>query len=116
MGYFLNIGTGLYSGLVFALMIAFGVFLLAIGLAAALSLSGYGLMRLFMGAYLDGNLAVIWESLFPGTPYRPVTGQAVLIGLAASAMLSMIGALLARSERQRTWKITRIETPAGPTS
>jgi hypothetical protein len=81
-------------------MMRLGTSLLAIGLACALSLAGYGLLRVTVGAYLDANLAVLWEAL-THSPYRPLTGRSVLIGLAGSLVLSSIGWLMVKPERKR---------------
>ena len=81
-------------------MVQLGTSLLAIGLAFALTLAGYGMLRVAAGAYLDANLAVLWEAL-THSPYRPFTGQNALIGLAGSLVLSGIGWLMVRPERRR---------------
>jgi hypothetical protein len=80
-------------------MTVFGVFLLALGLAAGVSLTGYGVLRLLLGNQLDANLAVMWESVM-NVPYRPPSASGILLGLAASLACCTIGLMLLRPERK----------------
>jgi hypothetical protein len=80
-------------------MTVFGVFLLALGLAAGVSLTGYGVLRMLLGNYLDASLAVMWESVM-SVPYRPLTARGILLGLTASLVCCTIGLLLLRPERK----------------
>jgi len=80
-------------------MTVFGVFLLALGLAAGVSLTGYGILRMVLGNQLDANLAVMWESVM-NVPYRPLSASGVLLGLAASLACCTIGVMLLKPEKR----------------
>ena len=80
-------------------MTIFGVFLLALGLAAGVSLTGYGVLRLLLGGYVDASLAVMWESVM-SVPYRPLSARGVLLGLAASLVCCTLGVMLLKPEKK----------------
>ena len=92
-------------------MIAFGIFLLALGLAAGLSLTGYTILRLVMGNTLDTSIGLMWEAVMH-TPYQPMSGRVAAVGLMVSFALCAIGALLVRPERKS--QIRRVVAASEP--
>ena len=92
-------------------MTVFGVFLLALGLAAGVSLTGYGVLRMLVGNSLDSSLAVMWESVM-SVPYRPLSTSGVLLGLAASLACCTIGVMLLKPEKKS--KMRRIVLTTEP--
>ena len=82
-------------------MTAFGVFFLTLGLAGVLSFGGFAVLRLLIGNYVDGGMALLWEA-FMQTPYRPISGRMIGVGFMAACVLCAIGQLLLRPERRGT--------------
>jgi hypothetical protein len=95
-------------------MTVLGVFFLALGLAAGVSLSAYGILRLLLGNSLDASLEAMWYSVMH-VPYRPLNGRDELLGLAASLVCCIIGLMLVKPERKpEIRRITVTNEPPPP--
>jgi hypothetical protein len=94
-------------------MTVFGVFLLSLGLASSISLTGYGVLRMLLGSYLDASLGAIWESVM-SVPYRPLGTSGVLLGLAASLASCTIGLMLLKGEKKSEIRRIVLNGPQQP--